>query len=454
MSRRVVIVGGGISGLSCAYFLAQQGIRPTLIEKAPRLGGLIRTDNVDGCELEAGPDSFLAAKTSALALAQELGIENKVIPSNDSRRRVLMARHGKLTPMPPGMVMMVPAKLGAALRSSFFSAITKLGFLRELAARPRSRSEDVSIRTFVTDHFGEEMLANVVEPLLAGVYGGEAAELSAPSVLPRFVEAERETGSLIRGMRRQRPSQESGKSLFLSFEGGMQTLVEGLERQHSADVLHAEVQSLERLGGGWAARTNSGDRFADDVVVAAPAHSAGAVLRRSVPDLSGILLSIPYSSAILTTFLFDADEFEHPLDAFGFLVPEAERDAIAAATWVNTKFPSRIAPGRIAIRAFIVSRQADRMQHLGDTAIVQRTLADLRRWMGFGASPLYSGIVRWPRSMPQYTVGHADRVGRIEHALEGLPGLHLTGNAYWGIGVPDCIRASRTIAHRIAANSN
>ncbi len=388
-----IIVGGGVSGLSAAYFLQQAGIRPVLIEKANRLGGLIQTDLIDGCELEAGPDSFIAAKPAVAALAKELGIDTDIIGSNDPVRRIFIVKNGRLTPMPPGMVFMVPGDLEAALDSDFFTAETKTHFREELDYLPRTRANDVSIREFVTDHFGEECLDYLTEPLLSGVYGGDAGSLSASSVLPRFLQYERETGSLIRSVQKERSSQKEQKtSLFLSFRGGMQTFTDALAKAvlPKARVLRAEVSSVEKLATDGVYTRPANLSTTDNLVLACPAHVNANLLRTAAPSLQQQLSSIPYSSALLVTLVYDRSRLGHPLDGFGFLVPSRERHGVAAGTWVSTKFPSRTPPDRAALRAFIVGNDALELMERDDSELVNLATDGVRPVYGhhFGAAIL------------------------------------------------------------------
>ncbi len=453
MPLPVFIVGGGISGLATAFYLKERGIRSTLVEESARLGGLILTDKVAGCELEGGPDSFIAIKPAVAQLAGELGIAHKLIGSNDSARQIFIVRNGALVPMPQGMQMMVPTKWRAALESNLFSPETKHAFLRERFSKPRQRSGDFSIRELVVDHFGEESLEYLTEPLLSGVYGGNASALSARSVLPRFVEWEEQFGSLIRGAQKSTPARKpGGGSFFQSFAGGMGTLVEALSDAiaDSCTFLQAKVDFVNRDGmNAWNVGANGQTFAASHVVLACAAHQSARLIAQADPTLSALLGAIQYSSSTLVTLLFEQDQFTHALNGFGFLVPQPERHAIAAATWINTKFPSRVAPGKVALRAFLVDPEATQYDSLGDTQLVELVCKDLKRFMGFAVEPSYSRVYRWPCSMPQYVVGHAKHCSQIASQLEQNPGLHLVSNYLDGVGIPDCVRIASVTASKI-----
>jgi oxygen-dependent protoporphyrinogen oxidase len=455
-AQSVIIVGGGVSGLSTAYFLGQHGIRSTIIEKSKRLGGLIQTDLIEGCQLEAGPDSYLATKPAVTELAQELGdLKNQVIGSNDASRRIFVVRGGKLVPLPEGMVMMVPGQWAPALRSKLFSFKTKARLILETLSSPRKRDGDVSVEAFIEDHFGREVLDYATEPLLSGVYGGTPSNLSAESVLPRFFRFERAYGSLIRGVRHERSQQTPGKSAFLSFNGGMQSLTDSLASASAAsmDVVHGEATRVERAGKNWV--VEAGENWtADQIVLACPAHVCGQLLASSEPALASELAEIPYSSAILVTLAYERSKLSHAFDGFGFLVPRIERRSVAAATWISTKFPSRVPPEIAALRAFIVGQDAEQLLEASDETRVDLVRAELRRLMGIEQPELFRTVHVWPKSMPQYVVGHGQRRRRIAEKTDRCPGLHLVGNAYDGVGIPDCVQMAKQTAKRIIAARN
>ena len=449
------IVGGGISGLATAFYLKQHGIAATLIEKSPRLGGLIRTDNVQGCQLEAGPDSYIATKPAVTQLAAELGeLENEIIGSNDQQRRVYIVRQNRFIELPKGMVMMVPGDLNAAMKSPLFSRETKLRFITEIFFRPRKRISDISVEELVGSHFGEELLEYVTEPLLSGVYGGDAAKLSAESVLPRFVVYEGEYGSLIRAVRRERSSPKHSGSIFLSFRTGMQSLTDSIAAAiaGSVSVVHGEVSSLERTSAGWRIMCAGQTIEATHAVLAVPAYTAANLLSKSVPELAAELSQIPYSSAILVTLVYRKEDTAIP-PGFGFLVPRGERRTVAAATFIGTKWLGRIPEGFVALRAFIVDPEAPELLKRPDEVLIDLVRSDFKRLLNIGADPVFSTLNRWPNSMPQYVVGHKARQERIGTLLSQVPGLYLTGNAYDGVGVPDCVRLAALTAQTIASST-
>lgn len=452
-SESVLIVGGGISGLATAYYLGKAGIRSTIIEKANRLGGLIKTDRIQGCELEAGPDSFIATKTAVAELAEELGggLSDKIIGSNDGARRIFVVRNGKLTPMPKAMSMMVPGEWGPVLKSPLLGVATKLRLLRETLTRPRKRVGDFSVGDLVGTHFGAEMLEYVTEPLLSGVYGGDSASLSARSVLPRFVGFEERYGSLIKGVRATAKQAPQQGSLFRSFQGGMQTLTDALSKavQERSAVIYGEVTKVEKAGNGWRVRFGSESISSRHVVMACPAWASAKLLEQSAPAVAAELAAIPYSSAVVAMLVFQQAALKHPLNGFGFLVPKHEQQTMAAATWVNTKFPSRVAPGMAALRAFVVGEKAETFAQMPRENVVANVRTDFQRLMGFTAAPIFDTVYSWPRSMPQFVVGHEARIGRLNEAVRPCNGLQLTGNYLDGVGIPDSIRHAKNVAKRI-----
>jgi oxygen-dependent protoporphyrinogen oxidase len=456
-TERVLIVGGGVSGLATAYFLSRYAIPSTIIEKTTRTGGLIKTDSIDGCRLEAGPDSFIATKPAVRELAEELpGLDNQIIGSNDAARRIFVVRNGKLLPMPEGMVMMVPGEREPLEQSELLSEEAKRRIDIETGMKPHERQEDISVGQLVTEHFGPEVLEYLTEPLLCGVYGGESENLSAESVLPRFMGYERKYGSLVKGVQQElRAKPKNGGSLFLSFRDGMQTLTDSLVAaiQGCTNIVQGEATAVTRNGKAWRVRIGGETLSARNIVLCCPAHVNAGLLEASAAPVADGLAAVPYSSAILLMLVYGREAIGHALDGFGFLVPRGERKTVAAATWVNTKFPSRVRSGLAAVRAFVVGERALALAQAPEAEILALVRADYQRLMGVTAEPLFHTLHRWPHSMPQYVVGHAERVNKIFAHLRDYPGLFLAGNAFDGVGIPDCVRRAREIAQHICESS-
>jgi oxygen-dependent protoporphyrinogen oxidase len=467
---RVVIIGGGISGLSTAYYLTKGGSAATILESRGRLGGVIQTERVDGCTIEAGPDSFLAAKPAALELIRELGLADQVIGSNDHLRITYIRKGGRLVPLPDGLMMMVPTRILPLLTTRLFSFGTKMRMGLELLRRPvlnsaqaGPRTGDQSVTEFVKEHYGAEAVDYLAEPLLSGIYGGDPAELSATSVLPRFVALAAQYGSLTRGVLAERASAVRSRKgaapmpLFRTLKGGLGQMVDRAAAaiQGKTEVLAGRAEAVERSTAGFRIKLNGGWMEADHLVMACEAHNGQALLGAVDPGLAELLGTVPYSSSMTVALGFDAADFARPgrtrPDGFGFLVPRKERRRLVACTWVGTKFPNRVPEGKVVARCFLGGVGDAGVLAEPDDAIVAAVTAELQEIAGITARPLFSRIFRWPRSMAQYTVGHPQRLAEIERRVAQIPGLHLAGNAYHGIGIPDCIRMGKQAAESILA---
>ena len=448
---RVAIIGGGVSGLSAAYYLGRLGIPCTLIERRQRLGGIIRTERFGDCLVEAGPDSWLAEKAWMLELVRELGLGRQVIPSNDDRRRTYVVRHGRAVPLPESMRLLAPSRPWQAGTSRLLGLASKARMAGEWFRRP-AKHPDRSVAQFVEDHFGREAVEYVAQPMLAGIYGCPPENLSANSVIPRFVEYERKHGSLLRGAWKNRHRQSKG-ALFLTLRDGMESLA-GALRQHlpgTCRIVADEALDVRRSAAGWRVRAAQGAWEAADVIVATPACEAGRLLAAVDAALAERLQDITYTPSLVVALVYPQQGFGHPLDGFGLLIPRAEGGPVAACTWMNTKFAGRAGAGRVLLRAFLAGEAAAGLLGASDESVIALAAAELQRRMGIGTAPLVARAYRWPAAMPQYAVGHVTTVGRIGEALLRHPGLHLAGNGYAGLGIPDCVRRSERIAQEIAA---
>lgn len=455
--RAVVIIGGGVSGLSTAYHLSKAGIPSTIVERRPYLGGVVRTDSAHGCVLEAGPDSFLAAKPWALELMRELGLASEVIGSNDELRVTYVVKGGKLLPMPDGLMLMVPTRILPMVSTRLLGWPTKFRMGWEVFRRPgNAPSEDRSVADFIRDHYGEEAVDYLAEPLLAGVYGGDPEKLSVASVLNRFVELEEKYGSLSRGVlaeRRKMRRKEGNPPLFQTLRGGLGKLVNTLVSAagHSMNVIEADALAVERQAGGYRVVLSDGSLDARHVILACQAHEASGVIRPLDGPLADLLAAIPYNSSITMSLGYEKSTFDCRLNGFGFLVPKRERKRVMAGTWVGTKFAHRVPEDKVVLRCFLGGDSSASLQE-SDDALVETVREELRDILGLHSQPMFWRVARWPRSMAQYIVGHQKRVEEIEARLSGTPGVHLVGNAYYGIGVPDCVRMGKQVAERIATS--
>jgi oxygen-dependent protoporphyrinogen oxidase len=412
----------------------------------------MRTERIDGCLIEAGPDSFLSEKQSATELCRELGIADQLIGSNDADRKTLILVKGKLVEMPDGLQFMVPTKLLPTITTPLFSWGTKLRMAREFFAKPHDMNGDESAAAFVERHFGPEVVDRLADPLLAGVYGGSAERLSVRAVLPRFVDMEARHGSLSRVMlaakKNPPPAPNGRRPIFTSMKDGMQQLVDALvaHLDPAAICTNSRVKLVSREGGAWLVlqRVGTAEKF-DRVIIATPAYIAGALLQSVELRLASLLEEIAYSSSVTVALGYVEPSYNglgaSRDDGFGFLVPRSEGKRLLACTFVHNKFPHRAPGDRLLLRVFLGGSHDRDVLEVSDDEFLRTVRQELQQILGLTANPLFSRIYRWERSMAQYEVGHLDRIAQIEHLRAAVPGLALAGNAYRGIGVPDCIKS-------------
>ena len=458
--KRIAIIGGGISGLSAAYELqraraAGAPLEYTLFESGPRLGGSICSERVEGCLVEAGPDSFLTEKPWAAMLCKELGLGDQIIGSNDSQRKTYIVVHGKLVAMPDGLMFMVPTKLVPTALSRLFSWNTKVRMARELLHPPRPMEGDETVGDLVQRHFGAEVVDRLADPLLSGVYGGDAKKLSARAVLPRFVEMEEQYGSLTRALLAAHkrlataPKTHAPRPLFSSLKDGLQQMVDAIVARidRTSVRLRTRVRGVYRANGGWRlALEMADDHYYDAVVLATPANVAGALLEAVDAGLAEDLHAIPYSSSVTVALGYYKDQLHHLPPGFGFLVPRSEGTRMLACTFVHNKFPHRASENKGLLRCFLGGARDEAVLSLSDGELLRTVRDELARIIKLREWPMFSRVYRWRGAMAQYESGHIDRVARIEKRVSEIPGLAIAGNAYHGIGVPDCIRSGQQAA--------
>ncbi len=466
--KRIAIIGGGISGLSAAHTIEEKRqsgtpVEYVLFESSPRLGGVLVTDRVDGCLVEAGPDSFLTEKPWAADLCRKIGLGDQLIGSNDAERKTYIVARGRLVVMPDGLMFMVPTKIMPTVFSPLFSLRTKMRMAAEWFHPPHKASEDETVAQMVERHYGSEMVDLLADPLLSGVYGGEASQLSVRAVLPRFADMESKHGSLGRAM--LRVSREARRKmgavakapppLFSSLKEGMQQMVDALVVRLDANSLKrsAPVQSVIRQNNGWTVCAGYQTDHFDAVIVATPTHAAAVVLEAADENLARDLGEIKYTSSVTVTLGYDEKVRRSLPPGFGFLVPRGACHRILAATFVHNKFPHRAPENRALIRCFLGGARDEQIMQASENDILQIVRGELRQILGaaLNPDPLFARVYKWKSAMAQYSVGHLARLQRIEALRQKLPGLALAGNGYNGIGVPDCVRSGAEAAGKILA---
>ena len=458
--KRIAIVGGGIAGLTAAYELSQQSrngasIEVVLFESSNRLGGIVETVREGGFIIECGPDAWVTEKPWARNLVEELGLAEEIIPSNDATRKTYVLIHDHLRAMPDGMRMMVPTSLDALedeAASDLFSPEAKQAFHAELTRAEELKStapqHDESVATFVHRHFGDEVLEKIGAPLLSGVFGGDVTKLSVRAVMAPFVAMEREHGSLIAAAQARAAATNSKPApIFTTLRSGLGTLIDHLIAAIPTNWIRLgdTVQYLSREDDCWLIGTGKEIERFDAVMMAAPVDVARALIDPIDPQAAK-LMTMEASSAVVVGFGFaNATSLSLP-PGFGFLVPPGSNNLLLAATFMDQKFPDRVPPGGRILRAFFGGVAANRLMRCGNDEIAAIARLELARILGPLPEPQVTVVRRWPNSLPQYAVGHLERMAELDQRISSLDGLWLLGNGYRGVGLPDLIRDARAAA--------
>jgi oxygen-dependent protoporphyrinogen oxidase len=446
----VVVVGGGISGLAAAYELQRRGVGVRLLEASERFGGVIRSDRFDGWVVDGGPDSLLVQKPAAVALCRELGLADRLI-STLTPRTAYVLRGGRLHALPEGSFLGFPLRVSALAHSSLFSIGGKLRMACEVLVPRAEDDEDESIASFVRRRFGQEAVDYLAEPLLAGIHAGDVDRLSVRALFPRLVDAERQSGSIIRAFRalRMKPSPQGA---FVSLPGGVAELVDALVGAIAPDILVSGARVTDvRHAGVFALETTAGAIQAKSVILALPAYAAGGVLRGIHTALAALCEDVPYASTATVAFGYRRDQVGHQMRGSGFVVPRVERSPLLAATWVTSKWPHRAPDGHVLLRGFLGGGRDPRRLDQGDAELTELARDALSEVMSISGAPLFARVYRWTRQSPQYEVGHLARLASIESQLTRFPGLFVTGSGFRSIGIPDCVADGRETAARAAA---
>jgi oxygen-dependent protoporphyrinogen oxidase len=505
---RIAVIGGGISGLAAALRITE--LLPNadlhLFEAAPRLGGVLETASRDGFLIERSADNFLTAPPAAVELCRDVGIADQLLNTDEARRRAMVVRSGQLLPIPRGFYLMSPQKLWPILTSPLLSIRGKLRLLAEPFVSQRKPSpsgsktrrggrgqvaagdspwrgegalDDESVASFARRRLGREVFERLVQPLVAGIYTADPEQLSMAATMPQFWACKQEHASLL-SLRAGRYSDQSNAdassnthtndatgarySLFAAPKDGMASLIEAIERRFPTNSIHfnTSVQKIQpHPDGGWQVSLevtnpqseiqNPQSEF-DALILAVPAHAAARLLAQCDPRLDAELVAIPYAGCAVVSIGFARNQIGHALDAFGFVVPHVERRRIIAASFASLKFPGRAPDDCVLVRVFIGGALQPLLAELPDDDVRQIALEELRDLLQITGEPLLVDIARWPGSMPQYHVGHLDRVARIEQLAARHPKLALAGNAYRGVGIPQCIASGQRAAELVAGH--
>lgn len=508
--RRIAVIGGGLAGLAAAHRLTELAkldvpIDVTLFEAGTRLGGLVGTEQVEGYLVDVGADSFLTNKPAAVALCHRLGIENRLIPTETRYRGALVLHQGRPVPVPDGFQLLSPTAIWPILTSPLFSTWGKLRLLMEWSIPRRTTApsqpssadrpaelKDESLADFARRRFGREAFERLIQPLVGGIYTADPERLSLAATMPRFLEMERDYGSLMRAVfaqkakerNRQKSSngpkpgstESSDRSmssgarygLFAGLKGGMIDLVSALQKHvesHCTVRLKTRVTAISNVDSP---RANDGSAVSrgyhltlddgslqnfDSVIIANTAATTAQILESLDPDLSRELRAIEYASSALVVTGHRLRDIRHPLDSFGLVIPQIEHRRILAVSFSSRKFPDRAPDGHVLLRTFVGGALQPELLNLSDKQLRELVRDELRGIFGVTGTPDFTRIYRYERAMPQYTLGHQERIARIDQRIAQRPGLELAGIAYHGVGVPDVIASAERAAETLIAES-
>ena len=463
MTKDIIVIGGGISGLAAAHRLTElsrtgsTAYRVTLLEASDRLGGVIATEHADNLLLELGPDSYITDKPAALRLCERLGLADRLIAPQQGGLKLYTVHRGALEPLPEGFLLMAPTRVGSVLQSPVFSWSGKLRMALEPLIPRRSHDGDESLASFVRRRLGREVLERVAQPLIGGIYASDPEALSLAATMPRFPDMERNHGSVILGSRQaqKRRAQAAGEtgarwSLFVSIDGGMEVLVRRIEEALGPGVarLGETVRELSWNPDArrWRVDTGHAGLEADAVICTLPAFAAARALTTLDSELAGELGAIPFSSTATVNLAYRRRDITHPLDGYGFVVPHVERRKIMACTFSSVKYAGRAPEDTALLRCFAGGALQPDLLDQPDELLEAQVREDLEALLGISGTPILCRTTRYPDCMPQYNVGHLDRVERIETRLKRFPTLALAGKSYRGVGIADCIGSGEAAA--------
>ncbi|MDR2705292.1 MAG: protoporphyrinogen oxidase [Planctomycetaceae bacterium] len=474
----IAIIGAGISGLSAAYRLGQLVPDATIrvFDRRNRCGGVLETLNRDGFQIEQSADNFITTIPYGVKLCKELGLGEQLVQTNPSVRRTYVVRRGRLHLLPDGFLMMAPTKLFPMAVTPILSPLGKLRAGLELFIPARKDDLDESMAHFVRRRLGREVFERLVEPLVSGVYAADMEKLSVLATLPRFREMERNDGSLIRAMQKQLAAnraanlaEQSGArySMFVTLRNGLASLCNTLAEKLQPDSLQTgqEVTKIWKTAEGqWTLETKScgsqtpsetssvpSNHF-DAVIFATPIHESSRLLKDSVPKLADKLAEINHEGTAIATFAFNSDQIKQSFRGMGFVVPKTEQSPILAGSFSSLKYEHRAPKGKFLVRIFAGGSRSPELAELSDNQLQPILLTEMRKILKINGEPLFTEISHWARTMPQYHVGHRELVQEIESLTFSDPTLALAGNAFHGVGIPNCIQSGFQAAEKLAAS--
>jgi oxygen-dependent protoporphyrinogen oxidase len=488
LNPRIAIIGGGIAGLAAAHRAVE--LNPacsiTLFEAGPRVGGVLSTVHRDGFQVERSADNFITTIPWGISLCKRLGLEDQLIQTNPTYRRTFVVRRGRLHRLPDGFLMMAPTQLWPLAVTPILSPLGKLRSAMEYFIPPRKSEEDESMAAFVRRRLGREAFERLVEPLVSAVYAADLEKLSLMATLSRFREMEREHGSLIRAMRRQMKSKPKGASesgarysMFVTLREGLSSMVEAIAAKLPPGCvrLNTPVERIERCGDVWKIQTlgspapnvvgqvanlpekspiwqvgnlphDTGETF-DALVLAAPSPVTAKLLESIDAKLAAELAAIRHSGTAIVSLGYNDEQIGHPLDGMGAVVPAIEHSPILAVSFSSRKYAHRAPVGKTLLRVFVGGARRPELAEMPDDLLLPLVRTHTEKLLRIQGEPVFIDIAHWPGTMPQYHVGHKERVARIHSLLAGLPNLELAGNAYSGVGIPDCIHSGELAVERI-----
>ena len=453
--KKIVIIGGGIAGLAAAYRIHEEisrnvSIECILLESSEEFGGKISTMRFDGFVVECGPDSFISQKPQAIELCKKLGLADRLTGTNPNHSNTYVYLNNKLVTMPDGLSLMIPTKFMPFIFSPLFSWPGKIRMGMDLFIPKKKNNDDESLASFVRRRMGKEALQKMAEPMLAGIYASDPELMSINSTFPMFVQTEQKYRSLIIGMlarKRQQmqyktPTGKQPFSLFMTLKNGLDEMVETLVEK-STNVsfrLGTAVTNLSLTGGNWNLSLNDESSInADAVILATPAKVSACLVKKVAPKITSLLDQIHYVSTATVSIAYKKEGFPHSLDGFGFVIPKTEEKCILACTWTSSKFPERVPEEYVMLRCFVGGAMQEELAEMEENSIGNMVQEELLNLMGIDCEPVFLKVFRYKKSNVQYRVGHATLIESIRAELKNFPGIFVTGSAYTGIGIPDCI---------------